>query len=220
MSPWTTKIGFPVLTVTETSEGIHIKQNRYLQSTDIRDDEDSTIFPVMLGLRTQDGTQDNIVFNSRSIDVALDTTEFFKLNANHCGFYRTLYTPERLSKLGQTMKSELLSVEDRIGLLADCGALAMSGQQKTSALLDLLADMGEESNGVVWSQILARLDAVEDTWKFEEGKVKLALQAFTRKIVAPKALELGWDFKEGEDLTLAQQKAAMFAKAGLAGDPT
>jgi len=186
----------------------------------MREDEDTTIFPIMLGLRTKDGIQENIVFNSRSMDIALDTTEFFKLNANHCGFYRTLYTPERLRKLGQAMKSGLLSVEDRVGLLADCGALAMSGHQKTSALLNLLANMGEENNGIVWSQMLARLDAVEDAWKFEKEEVKLALQALKRKLVVPKALELGWEFHRGEDSILSQHKAGMFAKAGLAGDPT
>ena len=34
MAAWTDKIGYPLLTVTETDSEVHIRQNRYLSSAD------------------------------------------------------------------------------------------------------------------------------------------------------------------------------------------
>ena len=75
--------------------------------------------------------------------------DFVKLNYKHSGFYLTIYTPERLIKLRKSMNAGLLSVEDRIGLIANASTLASSRSQKTSALLRLLAGLKDEKDAYV-----------------------------------------------------------------------
>ena len=75
-------------------------------------------------------------------DIGEDT--FYKINKDLAGFYRTNYPPARLEKLGQSLS--LLSTEDKIGLLGDAAALAVSGEGTTPALLALLESFKGERN--------------------------------------------------------------------------
>jgi len=218
MEIWTKEVGYPVISVTESEDGIHVQQNRFLQTGYATSEEDKTIYPVLLTLSTGKGAHENILFNQRRMSIALQDLGFFKLNINHSGIYRTLYTPERLLRLGEAMKLNLLDVEDRIGLISDAAALATSGYQKTSALLGLLANLKGESNSIVWEEIISRLAAVQCAWLFQPRETQSALKHFIRDLVSPKARALGWKFNAKDEILLQQHRSTMFRAAGLAGD--
>ncbi|KAF2149807.1 hypothetical protein K461DRAFT_230575 [Myriangium duriaei CBS 260.36] len=219
MTIWTKNIGFPVVTVTEDgSDSIHVKQNRFLRTADVKPEEDKILYPVFLGLRTKDGVDEELVLDGREKTFKVKDSEFFKINADHSGLYRTSYSPERLTKLGHAAKKGLLTVEDRAGMIADAGALAASGYQKTSGVLSLLEGFDSESEFVVWDEITARVASVRAAWVFEDQKVKDALKAFQRDLVSKKAHELGWDFKSDDGHVLQQFKSLLFSSAALSGD--
>ena len=220
MNVWTKYVGYPVVTVTENegSNTIHVKQNRFLRTGDVKPEEDKTLYPVFLGLRTKDGVNEDLTLSSREDDFEVPSKDFFKLNADHSGTYRTSYTPARLEKLGKAAKEGLLSVEDRAGMIADAGALASSGYQKTSGILSLLKSFNGETEFVVWDELLNRISSIRSAWVFEDQKTKDALKAFQRTLVSPKAHEKGWSFGENEDHIQAQFKALLFGSAGLSGD--
>ncbi|KAK9354746.1 peptidase family M1-domain-containing protein [Lipomyces doorenjongii] len=220
MNAWTKKVGYPVITVTENSDGksITVQQNRFLTSGDVKPEEDDTLYPVSLGLRTKSGVDEELMLTTRETTIALDSTEFFKLNADHSGIYRTAYSPERLAKLGANAQDGLLSVEDRAGLVADTGALAASGFSSTVGLISLVAGWKNETEFVVWDEITSRIGAIRSAWLFEDQEVQDALKKFQSKLTAPMASSLGWTF--GKDVGHVEQqfKALMFGSAGLAGD--
>ncbi|KAK4105288.1 hypothetical protein N658DRAFT_416780 [Parathielavia hyrcaniae] len=219
MDVWTKHIGFPVVTVSEKDDKtICLKQNRFLRTGDTKPEEDKVIYPVFLGLRTKDGIDEARTLDKREADFEVPSTDFFKLNANHTGLYRTAYSPERLKKLGEAAKQGLLSVEDRAGMIADAGALATSGYQKTSGVLSLLKGFSTETEFVVWNEIIARVSSVQSAWIFEDKADRDALEAFLRDLVSPKAHELGWQFSENDGHILQQFKGMMFGSAGLSGD--
>ncbi|KAL2262821.1 hypothetical protein VTK26DRAFT_9403 [Humicola hyalothermophila] len=219
MQVWTKNIGFPVVTVTEKDDNtIHLKQNRFLRTGDTKPEEDQVIYPVFLGLRTKDGVDESRTLDKREDDFKVPSTDFFKLNANHTGLYRTAYSPERLKKLGEAAKQGLLSVEDRAGMIADAGALATSGYQSTTGVLSLLKGFTSESQFVVWNEIIARVASVQNAWMFEDQATRDGLETFLRDLVSPKAHELGWEFTEEDGHVLQQFKAMMFGSAGLSGD--
>ncbi|KAJ8611907.1 hypothetical protein MRB53_037703 [Persea americana] len=161
-------------------------------------EEDKTLFPVFLALRSKDGVDENVTLDKREQSFKVKDLDFYKVNADHSGIYRTSYTPERLQKLGENAKAGLLTVEDRAGMLADAGALSAAGYQKTSGLLSLLKGFDTEPDFVVWDEITARLGAVRSAWLFEDQKTKDALKAFQRDLVSSKAHKLGWTFKEND----------------------
>ena len=220
MDIWTKYVGYPVVTVTENenSNTIHVKQNRFLRTGDVKPEEDKTLYPVFLGLRTKDGVNEDLTLSGREQDFEVPSKDFFKLNADHSGTYRTSYTPARLEKLGQAAKEGLLSVEDRAGMIADAGALASSGYQKTSGILSLLKSFSTESEFVVWDELLTRISVIRAAWIFENEETKDALKAFQRELVSPKAHEKGWSFSESDGHIESQFKALLFGNAGLAGD--
>lgn len=220
MDAWTKKVGYPVISVTEKPEtsSIQVKQNRFLRTGDVKPEEDETIFPVALGLKTKNGVQHDLMLTRRETEIKVPDMDFFKLNTDSDGIYRVAYSPSRLGKLGQAAKEGKLSVEDRAGMIADAGALSASGYSKTSGTLSLLKAFDSETEYVVWAELLERIGAVRGAWIFEEETTKAALEAFQLNLSSAKAHELGWEFPESDNHTLAQLKALLFGSAGLCGD--
>jgi aminopeptidase 2 len=222
MDIWTKHVGYPVVTVTEDEKTstIHVKQNRLLRTADVKPEEDKTLYPVFLGLRTKDGIDEQLELSKREASFKVPDLDFFKLNADHTSLYRTSYTPTRLEKLGKAAKEGKLSTEDRAGMLADAGALAASGYQKTSGVLNLLKGFDSEKEFIVWSEILTRIGAVQSAWIFEDQKIRDGLESFQRDLVSERAHKLGWDFKETDGHIQQQFKSMLFGSAGMAGDET
>ena len=220
MHAWTKKVGYPVLTVTENEKegSVHVKQNRFLRTGDTKPEEDEVLYPVFLSMRTKEGVDKSLALNEREKDLKLPDGDFFKLNANHTGIYRTSYTPARLEKLGKAAKDGLLTVEDRAGMIADAGALATSGYQKTSGVLSLLKGFDSETEFVVWNEIIGRLAGIQSAWLFEDKAIRDGLEAFLRDLVSPKAHKMGWQFSDSDGHVEQQFKAMMFEVAGLSGD--
>ncbi|PNP55420.1 hypothetical protein THARTR1_04250 [Trichoderma harzianum] len=220
MTAWTKKVGYPVLTVTEKEgeSSIHVKQNRFLRTGDVKPEEDTTLYPVFLGLKTKDGVDETIALKEREQEFKVPSTDFFKLNANHTGIYRTLYSPSRLEKLGKAAKEGLLSTEDRTGMIADAAALSSSGYGKTSGVLNLLKGFDAETEFVVWNEIISRIGSIQAAWLFEDQAVRDGVRAFLREIVSSKAHELGWEFSDSDGHVEQQFKATLFGSAGLSGD--
>jgi aminopeptidase 2 len=220
MDIWTKHVGYPVITVEEdeTKNAITIKQNRFLRTADVKPEEDTTLYPVILGLKTEKGVDKDLMLTSRSTTISLPSLSFYKLNADHCSLFRTSYPTSRLAKLGQAAKDNLLTVEDRAGMIADAGALAASGYQKTSGILNLLQSFDTESAYIVWNEILTRINSVRSTWIFEDEETKAALKRFQLQLCSAKAHELGWDFADDEDHILSQFKSLMFGSAAMVGD--
>jgi len=220
MEIWTKNVGYPVITVTEDEKNntIHVKQNRFLRTADVKPEEDKTLYPVFLALRTKDGIDEELTLTEREHSFKVPNLDFFKLNADHSGIYRTFYTSSRLEKLGEAARAGRLSVEDRAGMIADAGALSASGYQKSSGTLSLLKSFSSEQEFVVWGELTGWIGSLRSAWVFEDQKVKDGLKAFYRDLTSTKAHQLGWQFSENEDNIMAQFKSMMFAAAGTSGD--
>jgi aminopeptidase N len=144
MNNWVRTIGFPMLTVAEEPGQIGVRQSRFLSTGDVTTEEDKTLWWIPLGLKTEPRAAG---FPSKALVAKEETLRnvdeaFYKLNADNNGFYRTNYPPARLAKLGADRAK--LSVEDRIGLIADTGALAVAGYATTPSLLTLVENFGDE----------------------------------------------------------------------------
>ncbi|CCK70993.1 metallo-aminopeptidase KNAG_0F03310 [Huiozyma naganishii CBS 8797] len=218
MDVWTKKIGFPVVNVEENGNKITFTQNRYLSTGDVKPEEDKTLYPVFLALKTKDGVDTSLTLNKRSETIELKDADFFKVNGDQSGIYITSYSDERWKKLGQ--QSSLLSVEDRTGLVADAKSLSHSGYTSTKNFLELIANWKDEKSFVVWEQILNSISGLKTTWLFEDQKVTEALDAFIRDLVIKKTNELGWDFSSKNDSFATQRlKVSLFGAACAAREP-
>lgn len=218
METWTKKMGYPVVTVDETDGKLNLTQNRYLRTGDVKPEDDSTLYPVFLNVRTADGVNLDNTLKTRETTLDIPADDFYKINANQTGLYRTCYTPERLEKLGLAAKDGRLTVEDRAGLVGDAAALSVSGYQRTSGLLNLLKNFDEETAHTVWESVISELSSIRGTWLAQDPKVKAGLDAFQLKLVSPRANSLGWDIKSTDSQKIQLCKTILFSAAGAVGD--
>ncbi|KAG0676788.1 Aminopeptidase 2 mitochondrial [Pichia californica] len=216
MKVWTTKVGYPLVTVKESKTDVTVTQHRYLTTGDVKPEDDSTIYPIFLGLKTDKGLDESIIFEERSQALPVTSDEFFKVNGNSNGVFRVSYEDNRWESLGKS--SSKLSVEDRIGLVADAGALSVSGFSKTSNLLSLVSGWKEESSFFVWDEIITRIGALKAAWIFEDEEIKNALKALTGDLVTAKCHNSGWVFKADEPFLEQRLKALLYAAAVGSGD--
>ncbi|KAJ5577765.1 Alanine/arginine aminopeptidase [Penicillium hispanicum] len=217
MDPWIRKIGFPVVTVAEEPGQISIRQNRFLSTGDAKPEEDETTWWIPLGVKSG---QNLAVVDSRALTKKSDTVggigedTFYKVNKDLSGFYRTNYPPARLEKLGKSLN--LLSTEDKIGLLGDAAALAVSGEGTTPSLLALLEGFKEEQDYLVWSQVSSSVANLRSVFSQNEAAAE-SLKKFTKSLVRVAVEHIGWEFQPNEDYLIVQLRKLLIAMAGNAG---
>ncbi|KAI1809865.1 peptidase family M1-domain-containing protein [Poronia punctata] len=198
MSNWIEKIGHPVVTIAEEPGQISVKQNRYLSTGDVKPEEDETTWWVPLGLQGKVGEQgvQSLALTERQTTIRDVDDDFYKLNSNATGFFRTNYPPARLAKLGTQL--DRLSSEDKISIIGSAADLAFSGYGSPASLLSFLQGFGQESNYLVWAQVLDSLSTLKAVFG-QDDTIKKGLEAFSLKLVGDAVEKIGWEFPEGED---------------------
>ncbi|KAL8759431.1 MAG: hypothetical protein Q9184_003625 [Pyrenodesmia sp. 2 TL-2023] len=195
---------------------IGVRQRRFLSTGDVKAEEDETLWWVPLGLKTNDGARGAAVEALTTKEETLRGIDesFYKLNADQNGFYRTNYPPARLAKMGTQL--DRLSTEDKIGLIADAAALALSGDGTTAGLLTFVSNFPQETGYAVWAQLIASLVNIRSI--FAENKaVADGLKQFTLNLVSSATEKIGWEYKSGEDYLTGQLRALLISTAGGAG---
>ncbi|KAH6695165.1 peptidase family M1 [Plectosphaerella plurivora] len=216
MGPWISKIGHPVLTVTEKPGQLEVKQSRFLSTGDVKPEDDETIWWLPLELEGKKGTAGiTSVGLERKEDTISDVDlDFYKLNSGASGFYRVNYPPERLLKLGQQL--DRLTTEDKIAVIGSAADLAFSGNGSTAALFSFLQGFGKEDNYLVWSQVLDSIAAVKSVFG-EDETIKKGLESFTLKLVDEAVTKYGFEFPEGEDYLTGLLRKRLLLTAAVNG---
>ncbi|KAL7777303.1 hypothetical protein CFE70_007726 [Pyrenophora teres f. teres 0-1] len=219
MDLWVRKIGFPVVTVAEEPGQIGLRQQRFLLAGNVKPEEDETTWWIPLGLHTGDSASAASLHKTTALtqkeDTIRDVSEgFYQLNKNLTGFYRTNYPPDRLKKLGESR--DQLTVEDKIGLVGDAYANAVAGYGSTPGLLALAERFQDESDYLVWSQILTNIGNVRSVFSGSQD-ISEGLRKYHLKLITPAVEKVGWEFKDGESYLVGQLRASLILSAGIVG---
>ncbi|KAJ7592639.1 leucyl aminopeptidase [Mycena floridula] len=222
---WITRVGFPMLTVTETPTGVHIRQDRFLE-TGLPQPENETniIWKIPLSIVTVDSTgqaaTNYTLMEQREQYFELDTKKPLKLNAGTTGLYRVRYTPDRMLKIAKeaTKASSCFTSDDKTGLVMDATALSKAGLTGISSLLELIDVLRDDTEYHVWSSIAASLSLLSSVW-WEDKQVTQSLDAFIRKLFTPIVERLGYESTRDEDANLIQLRITAVNMAIGAKDP-
>lgn len=224
MNEWVLKIGYPVLTVEETAHGIKVRQDRFLDTGDVKDEENKTIWQIPLQLRSTDASGKSsidsaLILREREAEFALDTSKPFKLNANTNGVYRVAYSPERWVKLAAeaARPGSVFTTEDRMGLVGDAFELAQAGYSKTSSALDLVSALKNETEYLVWHSIASQLDHLIWVW-WEESPEFDQLNKFRATIFKPLVNRLGFEYKASDDVDTRQLRTLAITQSAMSGE--
>ncbi|KAH9030817.1 leucyl aminopeptidase [Lactarius hengduanensis] len=224
MDNWVSKMGFPVLTVTETPTGIKVRQDRFLEGGPAKPEDNETIWSVPLGVVTAAAPGQTLVDNdalleTREAEFALDTRKPFKVNADTNGVYHVLYTPTRLAAIASeaAKPDSIFSLSDRIGLVHEAFALGKAGYLQLSAALDLVDELRAEKEFLAWASIDTNLDGITHTW-WESEKVAEQLKVFRRALCSPLVEELGLEYSKDDSADITQLRTLAVTGAATAGD--
>ncbi|GME76432.1 unnamed protein product [Ambrosiozyma monospora] len=223
MGVWTKKVGYPVVSVKEIGEKLVFEQHRFLITGDVKLVDDGNIYPIFLGLKTDSGLGTSIVFDERTLELDLLDGNvkdgFFKVNGDSSGVYRVAYSDERWKKLGSSSAQSKLSVRDKVGLVADAGALSIAGHTKTTNFLSLAVSWKLENSCFVLNEIIKTINVLKAAYLFESDAVGNALNAFVLDIVSEKCHTIGWSFTDADEPVEDQKlKSLLFTAAADAGD--
>jgi aminopeptidase 2 len=224
MENWIVKIGFPVLTVSETKDGIKIRQDRYLETGPAEAKDNQTIWTIPLTILTVDGTgrpsiDKTAVLTARETTVSLDTNKPYKLNAGTYGVYRVLYPEERLIRIAReaAQGGAIFSLNDRIGLVHDAMALAKSGYATVSSALTVVDIFKNEIEFLVWDSIADNLGLLVSTWWENEAMVR-GLNELRKNLFKPIVDRLGYVYSPSEPVDISQLRTRAIGQAAAAGD--
>ncbi|ODQ81228.1 hypothetical protein BABINDRAFT_33484 [Babjeviella inositovora NRRL Y-12698] len=216
MESWIQKIGFPVLSVSETEDHkLKITQDRFLLSGDVKPEENETKWWIPLNIASDDT---DVVKALEAKELVIDKpANFIKLNKDSVGVYRVSYTPELFSNI--TANIETLNAKDKVGLIADAASCAKAGLSATSTLLKLAKALSGESEFVVWSELINRVGEITSTWYQQPEPVQKALNKFARELYGPASAKIGYEVAETDGFLTLQLRAKLMLAAGLAGVP-
>ncbi|KAJ7632427.1 leucyl aminopeptidase [Roridomyces roridus] len=209
MDNWITKIGFPVITVTENESGIHLRQDRFIESGVVEPKDNETVWSVPLSIVSEKNGQKIVdktaMLEDREKNIALDTSRPFKLNSGTVGVYRVSYTPERLAKIAAeaTKENSIFTLEDRMGILYDVTALSKAGLAKLSDTLTVIELWSNEKEHLVWSSISQTLLSLLVTF-WEHPKIVENLRALIRSLFVPIVKRLGYEYPPDEPIDITE----------------
>ncbi|CAA7267619.1 unnamed protein product [Cyclocybe aegerita] len=223
MENWITKIGFPVLTVTENERGIVVRQDRFLETGAADPKDNEAVWNVPLSLVTAEDDKavvdTSAILEEREKFIPLDTSKPFKLNGGTTGVYRVLYTPERLALIAAEAAKEdsIFSLDDRIGLVHDALALSKAGLADLSSALTLVNLWKNEKEYLVWQGIGESLAGLVSIW-WEHPKIIDQLNAFRRALFVPLVNKLGYEYPAGESRDISLLRTLAVTQASAARD--
>jgi len=231
MHLWTKQTGYPVLTVAEEGNGkIKLSQKRFLSSGKVLPEDDTVTWWCPLSIITPtdltgSSSEAKKLLKTKSESINLPVTkdskggEFYKINYRQNDFFRVLYPSKNVENLGKAvMKGSMLTVSDRVGIIADVFALANAGVSSTVDCLRLLKYFEGEKEYIALNEVGTRLSTLKSTWAMEPKEVTDRLQAFTRKIFAKQAKEIGWEFSDNEGHLKSMLRTLVIGAAGVNGD--
>lgn len=238
MASWTEIKGFPLLSLTETDRDansvfLSISQEKFTpdgnRSLSFEDMIKLWNIPIKFSVGSNLAPDSNSVkiFEEesvmsdkiRAIAVPVATPDdWIKLNAKSIGFYRTSYQSESLRmRLIPAIKSQQLSVEDRLQLVSDYSALIQSGRQSTDAFLAFISDAyRDENNYFVWSSIVDSINAIEYLVEnSDDAELRGSYDNFILNLLSANFQRLGWERLDDDTETLLQ--SITLYRLGLSG---
>ncbi len=193
MHNWTSKPGYPVVSISMVNGKINSSQKRFFSS------------PISA----------KRIKNTTKWEIPI-TFKKNKVNFGETGFYRTAYSKELLEKLREPIQSKKLSARDRLGIIRDLFALAESGTIPTTDALEFIPSYKKEDNYTVWLEIAMGLSQLEQL--FTENKVKKNLNILINNLFSPTIKRLGWHKKKRESHTDTLLRSLAISRVGRAGD--
>jgi alanyl aminopeptidase len=160
------------------------------------------------------------VLTDRDAAMALDASggcpRLVYANAGETGYYRVRIGAAELAALGAGVTR--LPERERFGIVSNAWAAVGSGQLPVTAFLELLVHLENDRSRLVWTEMLAALNAIDHALITDADRPAFA--RFLRALCGPTARRLGWRSAETQsDDERFLREAILVALGDLGDDP-
>ena len=199
MKNWTNNVGYPLLTVNKdikkTGTTFEITQERFFSSrTEAKNNKTKSIWQIPVSYESNNEEQKMLLVKNKA---PLIGSSVGKINKEERTFARVRYNKETLTKIGNEIKNNKLSVVDRLGIIRDLFALAEGGYISTVDALEFSLLYKDETEFIIWQEIAGGINKIYNIFKdepFVDKYKKYALSLFQ-----PLVLNTGWNPIKGEN---------------------
>jgi tricorn protease interacting factor F2/3 len=129
MKSWITQPGHPLVEVSATDQGLHLRQRRYLADGS----QEPGIWPIPLRIRSK-GSVHQTLFAEPSIDLPVPASDDLCVNPGRFGFYRVAYQGSLLDQVWSAFPR--WDPIDQWGLMEDVASLVLSGDLPLERFLE------------------------------------------------------------------------------------
>ncbi|MBI4101287.1 M1 family metallopeptidase [Candidatus Microgenomates bacterium] len=188
MSIWTTNEGFPIISYAKSKNGWRFKQSRFVTNPNYRQRLPAQpAWPIPI---TNHKAREQFQLERLTGVWQTSNRQTPKFNVGQSGFYRVQYLPIDLENLAKQVAQRGLSIEDRLGLLADVFAAAKAGLISSVAALNLLKVYKIEPSAPVWDVIITELFDLLRSLGDEE--LDGLISPYGQELVSEQVECLGW----------------------------
>uniref|UniRef100_A0A6A7G5G9 Aminopeptidase n=3 Tax=Hirondellea gigas TaxID=1518452 RepID=A0A6A7G5G9_9CRUS len=214
MEKWTSKIGYPVVTVEEIDDSkdeisLRLTQSRFLANG--KKASDDTIWSINVVMRSPNGEQKFLLAKETDV-VTLPRSwndSWIKINYGHYGFFRVSYPDSLLQKLMDPISLQILPCIDRLGLQEDCFALAAAGKIPITSALEILKAYQSENDPNVVSSICSCLNSVR---RLHSGQIYGdTIDDLINRQFEGLYRQLGFEEKEGEPVSITKLRTMVLS---------
>ncbi len=223
MSGWTGRPGYPLLTVSESKNGLSIKQERFFSnpiSKKLNGSERPWSIPLSVGKGAK-AKVTKLLMEGRSISLpsalAVGNNSWFKVNVGESGFFRTSYPKRLQDALKDPIKNKQLGATDRLGLVRDIMAATEAGDVVTTDALEFAEHYKNETDYTVWAELASDLGRIKRLIAHEIFAEKY--DRFALSVFAKIAKKVGWESRPGEGHTEILLRTMILMQYGAYGDP-
>lgn len=214
MQNWTGKMGYPLLSTSQSGQKFKIHQERFFSSRiSGKKVNENTLWQIPLKYESNNGIQKELLTKKSSL---LLGTSIGKVNVGENTLARVRYDSRTLARLADEVEKGSLSVHDRLGLIRDMFALAEGGYISTILALEFALKYKNETEYIVWAEIASGVDRVAHILGDE-----LFIDIYYRYAISlfgPLAKLMGWEKKDYEDNSHTFLRNLALSHAALYGE--
>ena len=214
VSGWTEQPGYPVVKVLQQCANgaavVTLAQERFT----LNDSKASALaWNVPVILADEAGTRRTVLLERHSQKLRFERCGTLLANAGDTGYYRSQYDSRSFRRLVPALKR--LATPDRLRLLSDTFALAQAGRVDATRYLELVENLGAETDRTIWDHVTDALSFLREL--IDSPGEQAVFDRYIARLLESPFASVGWDPRPDEPADAALLRRSLIEALGRAG---
>ena len=211
---WTEQPGYPVVKVLQRCENgaavVTLAQERFTLN-DPKAPPLTWNVPVILA--DEAGARRTVLLERDPRKLRFERCGAMLANAGDSGYYRSQYDDRNFRRLVPALSR--LPASDRLRLLSDTFALVQAGRADTTRYLELVENLGAETDRTIWEHVTAALRFLREL--IDSPGDQAVFDRYVARLLETPFASVGWDPRPGEPADIPLVRRSLIEALARAG---